>query len=49
MALPTINGSSPTKIHEFYETLINNVQSLETMGKLAQIDVRREYDPTWYV
>lgn len=34
MSLPTINGSKPNKIHEFYEKLLFNLQSLETMGKL---------------
>jgi len=37
MALPVITGSHPKKIHEFYETLLFNVQSLETLGKLKEI------------
>ena len=35
--LPTITGTSPHKIAEFYEKLIHCVQALETMGKLEQI------------
>ena len=37
MALPTITSSNPRKIHEFYEKLVFNVQSLETLGKLKEI------------
>ena len=37
MALPMITGSHPRKIHEFYEKLLFNVQSLETLGKLKEI------------
>lgn len=37
MALPMITGSHPKKIHEFYEKLLFNVQSLETLGKLKEI------------
>ena len=36
-ALPMITGSHPKKIHEFYEKLLFNVQSLETLGKLKEI------------
>ena len=38
MSLPTINGSQPNEIHEFYEKLLFNVQSLETMGKLQEVN-----------
>ena len=38
MALPTLTGSNPAKIHEFYEKLVFNVQSLETLGKLKEIN-----------
>ena len=38
MSLPTINASQPNKIHEFYEKLLFNVQSLETMGKLQEVN-----------
>ena len=38
MSLPTINGSQPNKIHQFYEKLLLNVQSLETMGKLQEVN-----------
>ena len=37
MALPVITGSHPKKIHEFYEKLLFNVQSLETLRKLKEI------------
>ena len=37
MALPMITGSHPKKIHEFYEKLLFNVQSLGTLGKLKEI------------
>ena len=36
MSLPTIHGSQPAKVHEFYEKLMANVQSLETLGKLKE-------------
>ena len=38
MAFPVITGSHPRKIHEFYEKLLFNVQSLETLGKLTEIN-----------
>ena len=38
MSLPTINGSQPNKMHEFYEKLLFNVHSLETMGKLQEVN-----------
>ena len=31
--LPVISGTHPAKIHGFFETLLYNVQSLETLGK----------------
>ena len=31
--LPLISGTHPAKIHDFFETLLYNVQSLETLGK----------------
>ncbi len=37
MSLPTITGSQPSKVHEFYKTLLFNVQSLETLGKLQEL------------
>ena len=37
IGLPTVTGSQPNKIHEFYETLVTSVQSLETLGKLTQV------------
>ena len=35
--LPTVHGSNPAKILEFYENLMSSVQSLESMGKLTEI------------
>ena len=35
LALPTISGTNVPKIHDFYETLLYNVQSLETLGKTS--------------
>ena len=38
MSLPTISENQPKRVHEFYETLVYNVQSLETLGKLRDIN-----------
>ena len=38
MSLPTIGGTPPARIHDFYEKLLFNVQSLETMGKLREVN-----------
>ena len=38
IALPTVHGSQPVKIHEFYEKLATNVQALETMGKIKEMN-----------
>ena len=38
MNLQTVNGTNPTKVNEFYETLLKNVQALETMGKLESVN-----------
>ena len=37
MSLPVITGTNPKKIDEFYRQLRYNVQSLDTMGKLADV------------
>ena len=37
MSLPAINGTNPKQIHDFYKQLRYNVQSLETLGKLADV------------
>jgi hypothetical protein len=37
MGLPVISGANPKRIGEFYKQLRYNVQSLETMGKLADV------------
>ena len=36
-SLPTITWSQPSKVHEFYKTLLFNVQSVETLGKLQEV------------
>ena len=38
MALPTIAGSRPARIYDFYEKLVFNVQSLESLGKLREVN-----------
>jgi len=37
MGLPVITGTNPTRINEFYEKLVTNIQTLETMGKEKDI------------
>ena len=38
MNLPNISGVNPIKINEFDETLVVNVQAIETMGKLVSVN-----------
>ena len=38
IALPTVHGSQPVKIYEFYEKLATNVQALEKIGKIKEIN-----------
>ena len=38
LSLPTIRGSQPAKVHSFYEKLESNVQSLQTLGKLKDVN-----------
>lgn len=38
IALPTVYGSQPSKIQEFYGNLVTNIQALETMGKIKEIN-----------
>ena len=38
ISLPVINNSNPGRIHSFYEKLVTSVQSLESMGKLQNIN-----------
>ena len=38
MGLHAISGANPTKIHQFYEALLFNVQALETLGKLKEVN-----------
>ena len=37
MSLPVINGKDPAKINEFYKQLRYNVQSLDTLQRLADV------------
>ena len=37
MGLPVITGTNPTRINEFYEKLVTNIQTLEFMGKEKDI------------
>ena len=37
VALPVITGTNPTRINEFYEKLVTNIQTLESMGKEKDI------------
>ena len=49
--LPRIHDFSLAKVHDFYEKLMNSVQSLETMGKLSEINgyVRITIDKLPYI
>lgn len=38
MSLPVTQGANPNKILEFYETLLPNLQALETMGKIREVN-----------
>ena len=38
MVLPTINNTNSYKIHDFYERFIAHINTLETMGKLKEIN-----------
>ena len=38
ISLPVINNSNPGRIHSFYEKLVTSVHSLESMGKLRDIN-----------
>lgn len=37
MGLPVITGTNPARICEFYEKLVTNIQTLESMGKEKEI------------
>ena len=37
MGLPVITGTNPARICEFYEKLVTNIQTLESMGKETEI------------
>ena len=36
--MPAISNSNPGRIHSFYEKLVTSVQSLESIGKLQNIN-----------
>ena len=36
--MPTIKGADSAKIHDFYEKLVSSVQSLETLGKIKEVN-----------
>ena len=38
IALPTVQGSQPARVHDFYEKLATNVQVLDTMRKIKEIN-----------
>ena len=38
MELPVVKNANPNEIDRFYKTLLYNVQSLETLGKLQRVD-----------
>ena len=38
LSLPVIAGKNPVRINEFYEKLMTSVQSLDTIGKLKEIN-----------
>ena len=38
LSLPVIAGTNPVRINEFYEKLMTSVESLDTMGKLKEIN-----------
>ena len=38
ISLPVMNNSNPVRIHSFYEKLVTSVQSLESMGRLQNIN-----------
>ena len=37
MGLPVITRTNPTRINEFYEKMVTNIQTLESMGKEKDI------------
>ena len=38
LALPIVSSANPAKVTSFYKTLMYNVQSLETLGKLERVN-----------
>ena len=43
LELPTIRERDVTKIHEFYEKLLPNVESLQTLKKLNELDAAARF------
>ena len=38
LELPTVTNADPKKVNDFYKTLLFNVQSLETLGKIERVN-----------
>ena len=38
LQLPTVTSADPNKVNSFYKTLLLNVQSLETLGKIERVN-----------
>ena len=38
MELPVVKNANPNEINRFYKTLLYNVQTLETLGKLERVN-----------
>ena len=38
LELPVVKDANPNEIDKFYKTLLYNVQSLETLGKLERVN-----------
>ena len=56
MALLTITGTCPARIHDFYKNLVFNIQSLESLGKLRELNgyirmsidkLEKQLESTW--
>jgi hypothetical protein len=38
LELPVVKDVNPNEVDKFYKTLLHNVQSLETLGKLERVN-----------
>ena len=38
LELPVVKDTNPNEVDKFYKTLLYNVQSLETLGKLERVN-----------